>query len=171
VVREPQFGGGGTLLYDAIFLASDEVIKKQQGRKALIIFRWSRQWQQGDLEDAVMTAQQADTVVYRLDGQAYRILPGFGRRGGGRRTAHQRQERPDGRRLGTDSKETVAACESRRSTPSKRFTTPRAEELAINIVWLHSGVGCCIRLSQNTSCDKTERHADRPGTDGYYEDR
>src|SRR6478736_4369138 len=31
------FGGGGTLLYDAAYLASDELMKKQQGRKALII--------------------------------------------------------------------------------------------------------------------------------------
>src|SRR5438270_14046147 len=29
--------GGGTTLYDALFLSSDEVIGKQQGRKALII--------------------------------------------------------------------------------------------------------------------------------------
>ena len=30
-------GGGGTLLYDSIYLASNELMKKQQGRKALII--------------------------------------------------------------------------------------------------------------------------------------
>ena len=29
--------GGGTLLYDAVFLASDELMKKQTGRKALIV--------------------------------------------------------------------------------------------------------------------------------------
>src|SRR5580765_8012054 len=29
-----RFGGGGTLLYDAAYLASDEIMKKQQGRKA-----------------------------------------------------------------------------------------------------------------------------------------
>jgi VWFA-related protein len=32
-----SYGGGGTLLYDAIYLASNEEMKKQQGRKALII--------------------------------------------------------------------------------------------------------------------------------------
>jgi Mg-chelatase subunit ChlD len=32
-----RYGGGGTLLYDAVYLASDEVIRKQQGRKALIV--------------------------------------------------------------------------------------------------------------------------------------
>jgi VWFA-related protein len=30
--------GGGTLLYDAVFLASDELMKKQTGRKALMFF-------------------------------------------------------------------------------------------------------------------------------------
>src|SRR5580692_9441593 len=30
-------GGGGTMLYDAVLLASDELMKKQQGRKALIV--------------------------------------------------------------------------------------------------------------------------------------
>ncbi len=32
-----HIGGAGTLLYDSVYLASDEVIKKQEGRKALII--------------------------------------------------------------------------------------------------------------------------------------
>src|SRR5277367_2112334 len=31
------YGGGGTLLYDAVFLASDELMKKQQGRKAIVV--------------------------------------------------------------------------------------------------------------------------------------
>jgi len=30
-------GGGGALFYDAIFLASDELMKKQQGRKAIVV--------------------------------------------------------------------------------------------------------------------------------------
>ncbi len=48
-LRTPSHGhGGGTLLYDAVFLASDELMKKQQGRKALIILhRRSRPRQQG----------------------------------------------------------------------------------------------------------------------------
>src|SRR5689334_10868995 len=30
-------GGGGTLLYDAVFLGADEIMRKQSGRKALIL--------------------------------------------------------------------------------------------------------------------------------------
>jgi VWFA-related protein len=58
---------GGTHLYDAVFLASNEVMKKQQGRKALIVLsdgvdRGSREF----LEDAIESAQRADTVVYSI---------------------------------------------------------------------------------------------------------
>ena len=59
--------GGGTLLYDAVFLASDELMKKQPGRKALIILsdgvdRGSKK----SLESAIEVAQRADTVVYSI---------------------------------------------------------------------------------------------------------
>jgi VWFA-related protein len=59
--------GGGTHLYDAVFLASNELMKKQQGRKALVILsdgvdRGSKE----TLESAVESAQRADTVVYSI---------------------------------------------------------------------------------------------------------
>jgi VWFA-related protein len=85
--------GGGTQLYDAVFLASNELMKKQQGRKALIILsdgvdRGSKTY----LESAIESAQRADTVVYsiyfadshrgdRNEGQ--RRGGGMGRGGGG----------------------------------------------------------------------------------------
>jgi VWFA-related protein len=58
---------GGTQLYDAIFLASNELMSKQQGRKALIILsdgvdRGSKTY----LESAIESAQRADTVVYSI---------------------------------------------------------------------------------------------------------
>jgi VWFA-related protein len=58
---------GGTQLYDAVFLASDELMKKQQGRKALIILsdgvdRGSKT----SLEGAIEAAQRADTIVYSI---------------------------------------------------------------------------------------------------------
>jgi VWFA-related protein len=59
--------GGGRQLYDAVFLASDELMKKQQGRKAYIILsdgvdRGSKTY----LESAIESAQRADTVVYSI---------------------------------------------------------------------------------------------------------
>ena len=59
--------GGGTQLYDAIFLAADELMKKQQGRKALVVLsdgedRGSRE----TLNSAIEAAQRANTVVYTI---------------------------------------------------------------------------------------------------------
>jgi VWFA-related protein len=85
--------GGGTQLYDAIYLASNELMKKQQGRKALIILtdgvdRGSKE----SLNTAIEAAQRSDTEVYSIyfkgergggggnnNGGGY---PGGGRRGG-----------------------------------------------------------------------------------------
>src|SRR3984885_4793382 len=60
-------GGAGTLLYDAVYLASNEVMKKQQGHKALVILtdgvdRGSKE----TLEDAIEAAQRSDTLVYTI---------------------------------------------------------------------------------------------------------
>jgi VWFA-related protein len=83
------FGGGGTLFYDAIFLASDEVIRKQLGRKALIVLTDGEDnGSKVSLENAIMTAQRADTVVYSILFTDRPQIPGlFGfagqRRGGG----------------------------------------------------------------------------------------
>jgi len=104
-----RFGGAGTLLYDAVFLGSDEVMKKQKGRKALIILSDGvDHGSKETLEEAIMTAQRADTVVYSIlfaDEQQNQSPfsfggPGFGRRGGGgggRR--FPQEERPDGKKI------------------------------------------------------------------------
>src|SRR5208282_5371163 len=88
--RSGSHHGGGTQLYDAVYLASNELMKKQQGRKALIILsdgvdRGSKTY----LEGAIESAQRADTVVYsvyladthREEGE--RRGGGLGRGGGG----------------------------------------------------------------------------------------
>lgn len=59
--------GGGTTLYDATFLASDEVMSKQKGRKALIIL--SDGVDNGSKETlvkAIEAAQRADTILYAI---------------------------------------------------------------------------------------------------------
>jgi VWFA-related protein len=82
-------GGGGTMLYDAIYLASDELMSKEKGRKALIILtdgvdRGSKE----TLHTAIEAAQRADTVIYAIyfkgDEQHNNNggFPGGGRRGG-----------------------------------------------------------------------------------------
>lgn len=82
-------GGPGTVLYDAAFLASDELMKKQQGRKALIVLTDGVDTGSTlPLERAIEAAQRADTIVYSIlfyDAQIYSSMGGFGgwgRRGG-----------------------------------------------------------------------------------------
>jgi VWFA-related protein len=101
--------GGGTLLYDAVYLASDELMKKQQGRKALVVLsdgvdRGSKE----TLETAISTAQRADTSVYSI---LYKDDEGYGwQRGGfgtgapmgggmGRHGRFPAQPRPDGKKI------------------------------------------------------------------------
>src|ERR1035437_3519267 len=80
--------GGGTALYDAVFLASDELMSKQKGRKALVVLtdgedRGSKE----RLTDAIEAGQRADTVVYAIyfKGEQPRQSYGGDRGGGGRR--------------------------------------------------------------------------------------
>jgi VWFA-related protein len=79
--------GGGTALYDAVFLASDELMHKQQGRKALIILSDGvDNDSKVTLERAIESAQRADTLVYSIlfkDDEAYGSRGGFGAPGGG----------------------------------------------------------------------------------------
>jgi VWFA-related protein len=59
--------GGGTTLYDAIFLASDEVIRKQEGRKALILLTDGVDiGSKVSLGRAIESAQRANTMVYSI---------------------------------------------------------------------------------------------------------
>jgi len=77
--------GGGTLLYDAVFLASDEMMEKQPGRKALIVLSDGVDMgSKESLESAIESAQRANTIVYSIlfkDDEAYGSGGGFGRTG------------------------------------------------------------------------------------------
>ena len=72
--------GGGTLLYDAVARASDDVMKKQSGRKALIVLSDGVDiGSYGTLKDAIEAALRADTLIYSIlysDPGAYGIFGG-----------------------------------------------------------------------------------------------
>jgi VWFA-related protein len=98
--------GGGTLLYDAVYLAGDELMKKQTGRKALIVLtdgvdNGSRE----TLAQAVESCLRADTLVYSIlfaDPEAYGGgMGGFGGGRGGRRGGWggPAMNRPDGKKV------------------------------------------------------------------------
>ena len=60
-------GGGGTLLYDAALLAADDMMKKQAGRKAVILLTDGVDTgSQSTLADAIRSAQSADTLAYSI---------------------------------------------------------------------------------------------------------
>jgi VWFA-related protein len=59
--------GGGTLLYDAIFLASHDMMQKQQGRKAIVVLTDGvDHGSKISLDLAIESAQRADTMVYSI---------------------------------------------------------------------------------------------------------
>src|SRR5579884_4077185 len=70
---------GGTKLYDAVLLASDELMRKRQGRKALILLTDGVDiGSKTSLQDAVRAALRADTLVYSIlfaDADFYEFHP------------------------------------------------------------------------------------------------
>ena len=97
--------GGGTSLYDSVLLASDELMKKQSGRKALIMLTDGvDNGSKVSLSSAIESAQRADTLGYSIlfaDPEAYGGGgfggPRMGRRGGG--YPPRREEHPDGKKI------------------------------------------------------------------------
>jgi VWFA-related protein len=75
-------GGGGTLLYDAVAQASNDVMKKLTGRKALIVLSDGVDFgSNGTVKDAVEAALRADTLIYSIlysDPGAYGLFGGGG---------------------------------------------------------------------------------------------
>jgi VWFA-related protein len=114
--------GGGTLLYDAVYLASEDLMEKQQGRKALIILSdGDDRGSKVGLLSAIESAQRANTVVYSIlfkDEHDYGQRGGYGGGspggwgghgggGGGHRYPQQEEQHPDGKKiLARISKET-----------------------------------------------------------------
>jgi VWFA-related protein len=105
-------GGAGTLLYDSVFLAADELMKKQQGRKAIIILTDGvDHGSKESLAEAIETAQRADMLVYCIlfaDKEGYGNNSGFGgpRMGGGGMGRHggggyprRTEDHPDGKKI------------------------------------------------------------------------
>lgn len=103
---------GGTTLYDAIYLASDELMKGLHGRKVIIVVsdgvdRGSKE----TLEGALEAAQRSDTVVYTIlvkGEEPFHDRGGFGRPtmgggptggGGRRRGGYPEEPRADGKKV------------------------------------------------------------------------
>lgn len=99
---------GGTSLYDAVLLASDEIMKKQTGRKAFIVLSDGVDTSSRvTLTEAITAAQKANTLAYAVlfvDEQGFgQPMGGYGGRGMGRRGGGMgrppMQNRPDGKKV------------------------------------------------------------------------
>ena len=107
--RHGGFHGGGTTLYDAIFLASSQLMQKQQGRKALVVLTDGED--RGSMEtmqSAIAAAQRAETVVYAIYFKGEQHYGGYGHGGFGGRGGiggypgggrHGGEEHVDGRKV------------------------------------------------------------------------
>jgi len=100
--------GGGTLLYDAVYLASNDMMEKMQGRKALIILSDGvDHGSKESLPTAIESAQRANTVVYSILFKDDEPFAGHGAYGGGGWGGHggggghrfPQEERPDGKKV------------------------------------------------------------------------
>lgn len=81
-------GHGGTALYDAIYLASDDLMSKQPGRKAIILLTDGEDRNSKvSLSEAITSAQRADTLAYsvRIADDEHGSSHGFGGPGMGGR--------------------------------------------------------------------------------------
>ncbi len=121
--------GGSTTLYDAVFLASDEIMRKPEGRKAIILLTDGvDEGSKVSLDRAIEAAQRSNTLVYSIyysDPEAYGNqhfghtggmgggmgrpgggwpgggggYPGGPGGGGGTGRPQQREEHPDGKKV------------------------------------------------------------------------
>jgi VWFA-related protein len=110
--RGPGRGGqrrsaGGTALYDAVFLGADEIMRKQTGRKALIVLSDGEDnGSRTSISEAIESAQRADTIVYSIlfndSDFDMRPIRAAARRGGfelpdGKKTMHEFAEQTGAR--------------------------------------------------------------------------
>jgi len=97
-------GGAGTALYDSVLLASDELMKKQTGRKAdILLTDGVDHGSKVSISTAIEAAQRADTLLYSIrfyDDQGYGGMnPGYGGYGRRRRMPPPGYNRPDGKKI------------------------------------------------------------------------
>jgi VWFA-related protein len=96
----------GTILYDAVYLAADEKLKGEVGRKAIVLITdgvdmGSRQ----TLRDAIDAAHRADTIIYSIQYLDQGAYGGFGMGGDG--DLKKMSEETGGRMFRVDRKHTL----------------------------------------------------------------
>jgi VWFA-related protein len=97
----------GTVLYDAVYLAANEKLKSEVGRKVIVLITDGvDQGSRMTIQQAIEAAQKADAVIYSIeyyDPSAY----GFSFGGGGEGTLRRMSEETGGRVYKVDRKHTL----------------------------------------------------------------
>jgi VWFA-related protein len=98
--RQGGFRGGGTKFFDSVYLAADEILNKQKGRKAVIMLTDGEDnGSKETMETAIHSAQRAEMLGYSIhiaDNQSG-SLRGFG--GGGGYGGRGGGDRADGKKV------------------------------------------------------------------------
>jgi len=108
----PTAGGPrGTVLYDAVYLAANEKLKTEVGRKVIVVITDGvDQGSRLRIEKAVEAAQKADAVIYCIDYSDPSAYGGFGMislGGGGGSAMHKMSDETGGRVYKVDRKHTL----------------------------------------------------------------
>jgi VWFA-related protein len=169
---------GGTQLYDAIFLASDELMKKQQGRKSVIVLSDGvDHGSKVSLDHAIEAAQRADTVVYAiLFKDEEQQQPGFGGFGGmGRHggRGYPQEQRPDGKKiLDRIAKETGGRLfEISKKEPVDQIYNQIADELRYQYELGYTPDRTDLTGYHKIHLAATKKDLEVQARDGYYADR
>ena len=163
--------GGGTQLYDAVFLASDELMKKQPGRKALIVLSDGvDHGSKTSLDHAIESAQRADTMVYSIlfkDEEHEGGFGGMGRHGG------PQEQRPDGKKvLERISRETGGRLfEVSKKQPVDQIYNQIADELRFQYELGYTPDRADLSGYHKIHLATKQKDLEVQARDGYYADR
>src|SRR5215469_13050518 len=101
----------GTVLYDAVFEASGEILSKEVGRKAIVLITDGQdEGSTETMKQAIEAAQKADAIIYGVlyvDRQFYGGFGGFGGGYSGESVLKQMAEETGGRLFQVDRKNTL----------------------------------------------------------------
>jgi VWFA-related protein len=76
--------GGGTSIYDAVYLACSEKLDHEAGRKAIILISDGEDTtSKVKFNEALLAAHHSDTIIYGISNSTHSFFP-YGRRGSGR---------------------------------------------------------------------------------------
>ena len=105
----PTMGGPrGTVLYDAIYLAANEKLKGEVGRKVIVVITDGvDQGSRLSRNQAIEAAQKSDTVIYSVDYSDPRAYGPFGMGGGGEGELRKMSDETGGHVYKVDRKHTL----------------------------------------------------------------